>query len=43
MLKTTGSYGLLAPKVFRAKNDKVVRSGGRANEMVVDSFKSSKS
>ena len=43
MLKTTGSSGLSAPKAFRAENDEVVGGGGRADETVVDSSKSSKS
>ena len=39
MLKTTGLSGLSAPKVFRAKNIKVVGGGSRADKMVVNLFK----
>lgn len=43
MLKTTGLSKVLAPKAFRADNNKVVRSGsGRADETIVDLSKSKK-
>lgn len=44
MLKTINSSRLLAPKVFRANNNKFVRSSSdRANETVLDLFKFKKS
>ena len=43
MLKTTGSFGLSAPKVFRAENNEVVGGDGRVDETVVDLSKLSKS
>ena len=43
MLKTTGSSEESALKTFRAGNDEVVGGGGRANEMVMNSFKNKKS
>ena len=42
-MKTIGSSEELAPKAFRADNNKVFEFGGRANEMVVNSFKNDKS
>ena len=43
ILKTTRSSGLSAPKAFKAENDEAVGGGGRADETVVNSSKSSKS
>ena len=42
MLKTTGLSRLSVPKVFKAENDEVDGSGGRADEIIVNLSKSSK-
>ena len=39
MLKTIGSSEELAPKTFRANDDEVVGSSGRANKKVRNSFR----
>ena len=41
-MKTTGSSDELAPKAFRADDDKVVGIVGRANETVVNLSKNEK-
>ena len=43
MLKTTKSFDDLAPKAFKANGNKVVGSGGRVDETIVNSSKSKKS
>lgn len=43
MIETTRSSRLPPPRIFRVENVEVVGAGGRADEIVVDSSKSSKS